>query len=152
MNELDKAGMSFQPYMPPAWNDPCLICVDDSGNAKGFLVYRYDEPRCSWFILLAYVVPSSRRHGVHTELFAALVERGKKRGDILSIDSGTHVKNVPAQKAFAAQGRRATAIHYEYRLLEWLPGASHLNVPAVDKVSSETPPICKTISAAEDQL
>lgn len=130
--DLDSAGLLFHPYQSPVYNDQCLLCVDDGGQAKGFLVYRYDDQKCSWFILLAYTLPAYRRTGVHTALFDALVERGRKRGDILSIDSGTHVLNKAAQAAFEAQGRNQTAIMYEFRLRDWLPGESHLNVPAAN--------------------
>ncbi|WP_203427904.1 GNAT family N-acetyltransferase [Rhizobium sp. BG4] len=126
---LDQAGFSFHPYQSPLWNDPCLICHDEEGATKGFLVYRYDQQRCAWFILLAYTLPNYRRLGVHTILFETLVERGKMRGDILSIDSGTHVLNKAAQAAFEAQGRKQVAVHYEYRLRDWLPGKRPVDLP-----------------------
>jgi ribosomal protein S18 acetylase RimI-like enzyme len=127
--ELDEAGISFHPYQAPVWNDPCLLCSNEDGEMKGFLAYRYDHQRSTWFILLAYTRPAYRRAGVHTTLFNALVERAKKRGDILAIDSGTHSNNHAAQAAFEAQGRRKVAISYEYRLRDWLPGKPHLDVP-----------------------
>ncbi|NEI60955.1 GNAT family N-acetyltransferase [Rhizobium leguminosarum] len=131
--------MSFHPYQPPVWNDPCLICSDGADQPKGFLVYRYDQLRCSWFILLAYTLPAHRRLGVHSALFNALVERGRQRGDILAIDSGTHVLNKAAQAAFEAQGRKQVALQYEFRLRDWLEGASHLDVPtAVASASAQS--------------
>ena len=133
VNDLDQAGLSFHPYQPPVWSDPALVCTNQTGQAKGFLIYRYDKQRCSWFILLAYTLPSHRRTGVHTALFEALVERGRKRGDILSIDSGTHVANEAAQRSFEAQGRKRTAITFEYRLRDWLEGGSHLDVQDTGK-------------------
>ena len=131
--ELDASGFGFHPYQPPVWNDPCLLCCDENGNAKGFLVYRYDQQRCTWFILLAYTAPNHRRSGVHTALFQALVERARKRDDILAIDSGTHALNTAAQAAFEAQGRKQVAVSYEYRLRDWLPGRPHLDVPSSEE-------------------
>ncbi|MNV84066.1 Acetyltransferase (GNAT) family protein [compost metagenome] len=126
--ELDRDGLAFHPYQAPAWNDPCLLAIDDTGNAKGFIIYRYDQQRSSWFIMLAYVEPAYRREGIHSALFRSLVERAEKRGDILSIESGTHAKNLRAQAAFEAQGRTKVAISYEYRLRGWLDGKPHLEI------------------------
>ena len=126
--ELDQAGLGFHPYQGPVWNDPCLISHDQTGKPTGFLVYRYNSERSSWFVMLAYVIPEARRQGIHTALFQGLVERARKRGDILMIESGTHIDNTRAQAAFEAQGRKKVAISYEYRLLDWLPGKSHLDL------------------------
>lgn len=99
-----------------------MAAVGEDGQAIGFLIYRYDDLKCSWFIVLAWVLEEHRRKGIHTALFTALVERAKKRGDILSIDCGTHINNVAAQAAFEAQGRAKTAIMYSFHLKDWLDG------------------------------
>lgn len=129
MLELDRIGFGFQPFCAPAWNDPCLTAVDADGRTVGFLCYRYDQMKCSWFILLSYVDPAYRRRSIHSQLFKSLVERAEARGDILSIDCGTHVDNHPAQSAFEAQGRKRTALMYEYRIRDWLEGKPHLDIP-----------------------
>lgn len=126
MLDLDQSGIGFQPHVSPVWNDPCLVSIED-GKPKGFLIYRYDEQKCSWFILLAYVLPLYRRQGIHTALFRGLVERAERRGDILSIDCGTHQDNLPAQAAFEAQGRKKVAIMYEYRIKDWITGKPHID-------------------------
>ena len=126
--ELDQSGLGFHPYQGPVWNDPCLMSHDEAGRPTGFLVYRYNSERSSWFVMLAYVIPEARRQGIHTALFQALIDRARKRGDILMIESGTHIDNLTAQAAFAAQGRKKVAISFEYRLLDRLPGKSHLDL------------------------
>lgn len=120
--DLENAGLGFQPLVAPAYNDPCMAAIDDDGKAVGFLIYRYDDVKCSWFILLAWVAPSVRRTGLHSAMFTALVDRGRKRGDILSIECGTHVDNIVAQAAFEAQGRKKTAIMYAFTLKDWVDG------------------------------
>lgn len=127
--ELDRTGFGFQPFCAPAWSDPCLVAMDAKGSAVGLLCYRYDQLKSSWFILLSYVDPDYRRQSIHTRLFRSLVERAEARGDILSIECGTHVDNLPAQLAFEAQGRKRTAIMYEYRIRDWLAGKPHLDIP-----------------------
>lgn len=122
MVDIEKMGFDFQPHVAPAWNDPCMAAIDEHGRAIGFLIYRYDAVKSSWFIMLSWVKPEHRRKGVHSALFNALVERAKKRGDILMIDCGTHVNNHAAQAAFAAQGRAQTAIMYSYHLKDWTDG------------------------------
>lgn len=128
LNELRDNGLGFEPVEPPYWSDYCLVDMDDCDRVRGFLIYRYQEFRCSWYIMLAWTSPHHRRQGVHTGLFNALVERANLRNDILSIESGTHVDNVQAQKAFAAQGRRQIAISYNYPIRNFVAGTSHLDV------------------------
>lgn len=132
MRELENEGFGFHPARPPEWNDPCLVCFS-GGDVRGFLVYRHEEASSSWFILLAHVAPVFRRRGIHTSLFNALVERAELRGDILSINSGTHVDNIAAQAAFAAQGRSKSAIFYRYVVREWLDGKPYRDVPEAEQ-------------------
>lgn len=122
MIDLEDRGVDFQPHVSPVWTDACMAAIGEEGKAIGFLIYRYDEVKCSWFIMLAYVAPEHRRKGIHTTLFSALVDRAKQRGDILSIDCGTHVNNTTAQAAFEAQGRAKTAIMYSFHLKDWADG------------------------------
>ena len=105
-----------------------MAAVGEDGKAIGFLIYRYDDLKCAWFILLAWVSEDHRRMGIHTALFNALVARAKKRGDILSIDCGTHIENHVAQAAFEAQGRAKTAVMYSFRLKDWLDGEDPMDV------------------------
>ncbi|WP_234889976.1 GNAT family N-acetyltransferase [Sinorhizobium medicae] len=66
--------------------------------------------------------PDHRRKGINTALFNALVERVTKRGDIFSITSRTHAKNLAAQAAFEAQGRTKEFIEYSFRLKDEIVG------------------------------
>ncbi|MDX0487524.1 GNAT family N-acetyltransferase [Sinorhizobium medicae] len=128
MIDLEDRGVDFQPHVSPVWTDACMAAIGEDGKAIGFLIYRYDQVKCSWFIMLAYVVPEHRRRGIHTALFSALVDRAKQRGDILSIDCGTHVKNTAAQAAFEAQGRAKIAIMYSFHLKDWADGKESTEV------------------------
>lgn len=130
MLDLQAQGLAFEPHQAPAYNDGCLVAVDENGASVGFLAYRHDDLKCSWFIMLAYVAPQHRRKGIHTALFSALVERATKRGDILAIESGTHVNNKAAQAAFDAQGRERQAIMYTYKIKDWMDGNDPLEVKA----------------------
>lgn len=130
MIDIEKMGFDFQPHVAPAWNDPCMAALDEQGKAIGFLIYRYDAMKSSWFIMLAWVPEEHRRKGVHTAMFNALVERAKKRNDILMIECGTHVNNRAAQAAFEHQGRKAYAVMYSYHLRDWLTGKEPTEVQA----------------------
>lgn len=114
MAELIDSGFAQDPSpQPPAVADPVLIAfVDD--RPVGFLAYRYDATCGSWWIMLSYVLPDHRKHGIHTRLFNSLVERAKARGDILTIKSGTHINNKPAQAAFERQGRLISGLFYDF--------------------------------------
>lgn len=107
-----------------------MVALDESGNAVGFLIYRYDEMRSSWFILLAWVPEDQRRQGIHTAMFHALLDRAKARDDILTIECGTHIDNHAAQAAFERQGRKAHAVMYTYHLRDWLTGKEPTDVKA----------------------
>lgn len=122
MEELECMGYGFAPAFPPAWNDSVIVVENDAGNSVAFMAFRRDEVRGSLYILLAHVDPAYRREGVHTMMFEALVARARAMGNILSIDSGTHINNTPARRAFEKQGRVATAITYEYRIKEFADG------------------------------
>jgi len=127
MAELETMGFGFHPSHPPVWHDHCLVLLHDY-EVRGFMVYRHEEALASWFILLAWVSPVWRRSGIHTALFSALVERAEARGDILSINSGTHPDNLPAQAAFEAQARNKSAIMYRYPIREHLAGRPYLDL------------------------
>ncbi len=127
--ELHEQGLHVTPTVYPAWNDQALVAVEENypNDPWGFMIYRYDHVKCSWFILLSYVRPEHRRKGIHTELFRGLVQRGVARDDILKIESGTHFHNGTAQAAFKAQGRVPVAIMYEYTLRDHLEGKELLH-------------------------
>jgi ribosomal protein S18 acetylase RimI-like enzyme len=130
-DELASEGFLIEPHVSPAPSDPVMIAIDDEVNAgaiMGFMVYQYDRVKASWYILIAWVQPHRRLEGVHTRLFETLVARAKKRGDIRTIECGTHVDNIPAQRAFERQGRKAVAIVYEYRLLDHVQGKDPLEI------------------------
>jgi ribosomal protein S18 acetylase RimI-like enzyme len=129
MIELEVNDFDFQPHVAPAWSDPCMAALDRDGKAIAFLIYRYDEVKCCWFIILAWVTKERRRQGIHTAMFKALVARATKRDDILSIDCGTHVNNLTAQSAFESQGRLKVAIMYSLPLRAWLAGKEPTDVP-----------------------
>ena len=126
--ELRDAGLDHQPFVPPVWNDAVMLALGPAGDCRGFIAYRVDEMRSGWFIMLSYVPEDFRRQGIHTALFEALVARAKAKGDILRIESGTHVDNIAAQRAFERQGRHAVAIHYTYNVKHWLDGKEPTDV------------------------
>lgn len=123
--ELVKNGLAFHPVVSPAYNDPVLVASED-GAILGFIIYRTDMVKSTWFIILAWVAPEFRKEGIHTKLFETLVARARVRGDIRAIESGTHINNYAAQAAFARQGRKAIAISYEFPIKEYLDGKDPL--------------------------
>lgn len=127
--ELLDAGMAHTANPLPVWNDPALVAYDDE-TPVGAMIYRHDAVQGSWFILCAYVIPERRRQGIHSLLFNTLVARARQRGDINAIMSGTHVRNIASQRSQEAQGRRAYAIYYEYRLSEFEAAKDPLEVKA----------------------
>lgn len=129
MAELNNLGYGNTIPYPPAWNDPALVMFDEcERTVRGFMIYRYDQEQASWWIILAYTHPKHRKQGVHTALFESLVERAEQRGDILAIESGTHVDNKPAQKAFEKQRRFAHYIGYRYEIRPAIEGKHHLEI------------------------
>lgn len=121
--ELIDSGLAQTPYIYPAWDDSCLIAfAEDTGEPVGFIVYRTDSIRSTWYILMSWVEDDRRREGIHSELFKALVDRAKARGDIFQIESGTHANNHAAIRAFEAQGRTLEAVFYTYRIKSQLDG------------------------------
>lgn len=117
MELLDKNLVSPS-VMHPVWNDPALVAYDKD-IPVGTIVYRYVTERATWFILSAYVEPEYRRMGVHTLLFSTLIERARIRGDILAIESGTHVNNHASIASMKKQGRVAVSINFDYRLKDF---------------------------------
>lgn len=126
--ELDSVSMYFQPAVGPTYSDPCLIMFNEDDEVMGYLVYQSDSRRSTWWIALAYTLPGHRRKGVHSALFTALVERAKLRGDILAIESGTHVNNKAAQAAFEKQGRIPISISYAYDIKNWVDGKPYTEI------------------------
>jgi GNAT superfamily N-acetyltransferase len=120
--ELLREGLSQPQYQGPVWNDAALICTNEFHEYLGHIAYRPDAMRSGWWIMQAYTRPTARRQGVHAALFRALAKRAREKGDVLSIDSGTHVDNLVAQKSFEKQGRMPIGILYEYRLGEHIKG------------------------------
>lgn len=123
--ELRDKGLEAAPPTLPDPGAPVLTYERD-GKTVGFLSYQYDEERNSVCVLLSYVLPEYRRQRIHTLLFNALVEHACNRGDILSIESFTHVDNKVAQASFEAQGRQPIGIHYRYSLRNYADGKDHL--------------------------
>lgn len=124
MQELQRDGIAERPGHGPAWNDAAMVAYGVEPTLPvGWLAYRPNDYVGSWWIVSAYVLPSWRGKGVHTALFEALVKRAQERGDILSIQCGTSVNNVRAQKAFERQGRELVGYQYRYVVKEWLDGA-----------------------------
>lgn len=122
LTSLADAGLDDHPHAHPVHNDAAMVAFGDDGEVVGFMAYRPDAVRCSWFILLAWVSEAHRRKGAHTAMFQALVSRAEKRGDILMIESVTHINNKASQAAFEAQGRAKSAIMYSFRIKEWMDG------------------------------
>lgn len=121
LSELRKKNLGFSPEQPPMWNDACIV-FEGPAFACGFMAYRPDEISSSWFILLSWVAPAVRRTGIHTTLFQALVARAKARGDILAINSGTHVNNLAARRAFESQGRTPVSTMYRFGIRDHVAG------------------------------
>lgn len=128
LQELVESGVGEHPQVGPVYNDPALIAFDHNLNMLGFLIYRYNDVRSGWFIMLSWVRQSHRREGIHTKLFQTLVERAYLRGDILNIECGTHVDNTAAQRAFEKQGRIAKGIIYSFPIREWAMGNDPLEI------------------------
>lgn len=124
--ELVKNGLAFHPVHSPAYNDAVLVSSDVSGIITGFIIYRPDQVKSTWFIILAWVAPERRKLGIHTKLFETLVARARLRGDIRAIECGTHINNHAAQAAFARQGRKKIAVSYEFPIKEYLDGKDPL--------------------------
>jgi RimJ/RimL family protein N-acetyltransferase len=120
LGELEASGLGENPRQGPAYNDPAFVHFSN-GKPVGFLSYRYDDVRCGYWILAAWTASHSRKTGVHTRLFEALVRRAKVK-DVCTIISGTHVDNAASQAAFKKQGRTATHIMYEYRINDYVDG------------------------------
>ena len=124
--ELFQYGYAEAPHVPPEWNDTALVATHANGEVLGWIIYRVDSRRNTWYIMNSYTMPGDRRTGVFSALFTALVERARLR-KITSIDSGTHINNVAAQAAFASQGRHKVGIIYAYPVCEQ-SGKSHLDI------------------------
>jgi len=94
-------------------NDAMFVSFVD-GMPVAFMAYRPDPYLAKWWIVLSYTLPDFRGQGHHTALFEALVDRAKSKGNIKSIESGTHVDNARAQDAFARQGRVPVGLIFSY--------------------------------------
>ncbi len=130
---LLRAGLSSPRFTMPPQDEACLVaCLPfkegEPYTFLGFMAYRFIPSESSWWISLTYVVPEYRRKGVHTALFKTLEARALKRGDILSLQSGTHPNNTAAQRAFARQGRDLYYIAYKYDLKPFVAGKNPLEV------------------------
>uniref|UniRef100_A0AAU8HXR8 N-acetyltransferase domain-containing protein n=1 Tax=Rhizobium phage LG08 TaxID=3129229 RepID=A0AAU8HXR8_9CAUD len=116
LDELRFLGLDQDPVVFPNYNDFVLVSYDDAEEIQGFMIVSYNDYSSSWHISISYVFKNHRRKGVHTKLFEKLVEKAKARGDILSINSGTHCDNYKAQAAFEKQGRKKSFVVYEYKI------------------------------------
>ncbi|RVI55196.1 GNAT family N-acetyltransferase [Sinorhizobium medicae] len=114
MTYLQESGFAGRSDLPPDFTESCVVAIGEDGKAIGFLTY--DCGRESWIITLSYVVPERRRKHIHTALFYALRDKAIEQGNVVSIDSTTHVNNLAAQAAFEAQGRTKESINYTYSL------------------------------------
>nr|DAF77032.1 MAG TPA: acetyltransferase domain containing protein [Caudoviricetes sp.] len=103
-------------------NDEVMVeYVPETGKVIGFMIFRPDTWRSTWFIMLAWTDPAYRRTGTHTALFEALCERARAKGNVRHITCETHVDNLAAQAAFEKQGRIPKSIYYRYDLGEAAP-------------------------------
>jgi GNAT superfamily N-acetyltransferase len=127
--ELLETGLTHPSIQLPVWNDPALVAFHGE-TAVGAMIYRHDQTQGSWYIMSSYVMPEYRRQGVHSLLFETLVERAKKRGDILAIHSGTHIDNEASRRSQEAQGRKLYAVYYEYRIRDFDEPTDPLEVKA----------------------
>ncbi|MDX1194717.1 GNAT family N-acetyltransferase [Sinorhizobium medicae] len=113
IDEIEKRGLHDRMSAPPIFTEPCVAAIGKDGKAIAMINYRGEE---IWTIFLSYVVPEHRRKHIHTALFEALRHKGLQQGNIVSINSMTHVNNLAAQAAFEAQGRTKEYIMYTYPL------------------------------------
>ncbi|ASP50942.1 GNAT family N-acetyltransferase [Sinorhizobium meliloti] len=120
IDEIDGQGFRDRTHASPIFTGPCVAAIDEDGRAIGFIIYDCGEE--SWNITLSYVVPEHRRKGINTALFYALCDKAIEQGNVFSIDSGTHAKNLAAQAAFEAQGRTKEYIEYSFRLKDEVVG------------------------------
>ncbi|MDX0840628.1 GNAT family N-acetyltransferase [Sinorhizobium medicae] len=131
LEELEERGFHDPTHAWPTFIGPCVAAIDEDGRAIGLM--GYDRHPAIWVTTLAYVAPEHRRKGIHTDLFTALVDKAKQQGNILSIDSRTHVKNLAAQAVFEAQGRTKEFIEYTFRLKDEVvveePTAEEMRMP-----------------------
>ncbi|WP_322884281.1 GNAT family N-acetyltransferase [Sinorhizobium medicae] len=120
LSEIEENGFDDRPPALPTYEEPCVAAIGADGKAMAFITYIYVSGICH--ITLGYTASDHRQKGIHTALFNALVERATKRGDIFSIISRTHAKNLAAQAAFEAQGRTKENIDYSFRLKDEVVG------------------------------
>lgn len=133
-NELDVNGFVEHNHAEyPHPHDAVLIAFKKDGLLLGFISYRLDDRWNNWWVSLAWVNEQYRNKGVHTRLFESLVERARVRGDITSIESGTHKDNVAAQKAFERQGRNLVVLGYSFPIRQYLSGKHYLDVEESDE-------------------
>lgn len=117
---IQRSGLQPPRNTSPAVDEPVLIAFDKvTKEVAGFMVYKYLETMSEWWISLSFIRHQYRREGIHTLLFSTLVERAKARDDILAINCGTHVDNLPAQAAFEKQGRVPVSIVYSYPIRQF---------------------------------
>ncbi|MQX79875.1 GNAT family N-acetyltransferase [Sinorhizobium medicae] len=120
LSETEENGFVDRSPALPIFEEPCVAAIGADGKAMALITYYYVPGRCN--ITLGYTKSDHRRKGIHTALFNALVERVTKRGNIFSIFSRTHAKNLAAQAAFEAQGRTKEYIEYFFHLKDAVVG------------------------------
>lgn len=127
--ELVGEGLTVRYSHDQAHPNDAMFTAFDGDIPIGFIVYRPDELKADWWVMLSYVDPSQRSQGVHTKLFEAVAERAKSKGDILTISCGTHVDNVAAQNAFNRHGRELTGFIYTFHVREAADGEAVIVAP-----------------------
>jgi GNAT superfamily N-acetyltransferase len=104
---LLQAGFADEGGCVVQWDQKALLgWVEGDGRQCPVAVLTYyDRPAMNdMWISLAYVLPEWRRKGVHTALFARLVEKAKE-AKRRAICSGAHINNTASRQAMLAQGR-----------------------------------------------
>jgi GNAT superfamily N-acetyltransferase len=112
--ELNECGYNIRQDWPISTDSSCLIAYEQ-GEIAGFLVYSTVKEAKYYWINLSYTLPKFRRSGVNTLLFNALVKKAEEN-NIISIRSGTHVKNKEMRNVMEKQGREPVCIEYHYTL------------------------------------
>jgi GNAT superfamily N-acetyltransferase len=116
-HQLLEAGLIDDGGIAVGWDHQGIAAFGDYGELLGALTW-VDQPWANQlFIFLAYVLPEHRRQGVHTAMFAALVEKARalKRPVIAS---GTSIDNHVSRQMMAAQGRTESGVYSRYRVPE----------------------------------
>ena len=113
-NELVQTGMTpdGRGDSPVTWKNEVLFAVRDDGEIVGVLCYEHQEPVNAFEVTLAYVEPTSRKQGVYSELYAALIAKAKERA-VIRIGVTANADNRAMLEVLAKLNSRLVSFSYE---------------------------------------